>query len=238
MSIINNRIIRSGGNHHDNVVGLILMGAVSCGKKTQMKKLLNDEDYEGVHIDLGEEIRQKLISDPHFSRQHEHLVSSGRLLPDPVVLNLVAEKARQIRQKGIIGLDGFCRNRCQADMIGHIFTRPDNLLAVEFEVDFDIVMQRAPSRGRSDDNMAQSRYKLWQDNRNGVFRKLSAKGVKVVSVNANGTPDFVFEQFHQHVRNHVLHLKSLSDQKQRSGSSSRVLTHPHSGPWEDSEHHH
>lgn len=211
MSIIQNRVSPDGD---DNLIGLILLGAAGCGKGTQMKLLLDREGYEGVHIDLGEEIRYKLKNDDFFMKKHCALVRGGKLLPDQVALQIVQEKARQIRQRGIIGLDGFCRNRCQADMVGHIFSRPYNLLAVEFEIDLDAAVERLSNgRKRDDDDKAAERHKLWTDNRKHVRRKLESKGIKVIPMNANGTPEFVFDEFHGYVRDHVRHLKALSAQK-------------------------
>jgi adenylate kinase len=91
----------------------IIMGVQGCGKGTQAKLLA--KDYDLVHISVGDIFRWNIQSRTKLAARVKRIVSQGALVPDDLVEEVV--KLRLDVHDWNFGfiLDGFPRNRHQAE---------------------------------------------------------------------------------------------------------------------------
>jgi adenylate kinase len=99
-------------------MNLILFGAPGAGKGTYASRL--SSLFGIVSIATGDMFREEIKRDTSLGRKVAEYVRSGKLVPDGIVIEVLAErlKAREA-EKGFI-LDGFPRTVEQAEALGRI----------------------------------------------------------------------------------------------------------------------
>ncbi len=94
---------------------LVLLGAPGAGKGTQAKKLI--DKYGIPQISTGDLLRAAVAAGTQLGKEAKSFMDKGELVPDRVVLGMVAERLKQDDcKKGYI-LDGFPRNTAQAEAL-------------------------------------------------------------------------------------------------------------------------
>jgi len=97
---------------------LILLGAPGAGKGTQSKNLTEHLDIP--QISTGDILRENVRTKTDLGVKAREFMDGGLLVPDDVVVNMMAERVRQSDcERGFI-LDGFPRNISQADALAGI----------------------------------------------------------------------------------------------------------------------
>ena len=91
----------------------IIMGVQGCGKGTQAKMLAKDFDL--VHISVGDIFRWQLQSHTKLGARIGRFTSAGELVPDDIVEEIVRGRLDQHDWNYGFILDGFPRNRRQAE---------------------------------------------------------------------------------------------------------------------------
>lgn len=91
----------------------VIMGAPGCGKGTQAK-LLSDQ-YDIVHISVGDIFRRNIQKHTKLAARIKRIVNAGRLVPDEIVDEVVAKRLQEHDWNYGFILDGFPRNRPQAE---------------------------------------------------------------------------------------------------------------------------
>jgi adenylate kinase len=93
-------------------LNLILIGPPGAGKGTQAERL--QHDFQLPFISTGEMLREHVKQETDLGRQAKSFMDAGDLVPDELILAMVAERLRAPdAQDGFI-LDGFPRNLEQA----------------------------------------------------------------------------------------------------------------------------
>lgn len=93
-------------------MNIVLLGAPGAGKGTQAQKLV--KDYGVAHISTGDILRAAVKAGTPLGVKAKSYMDAGKLVPDKVVVDLVAERlSSDDAQNGFI-LDGFPRNTAQA----------------------------------------------------------------------------------------------------------------------------
>jgi adenylate kinase len=93
-------------------LNLILIGPPGAGKGTQAERL--QHDFQLPFISTGEMLREHVKQETDLGRQAKSYMDAGDLVPDELILAMVAERLRAPdAQDGFI-LDGFPRNLEQA----------------------------------------------------------------------------------------------------------------------------
>jgi len=119
----------------------VIMGVQGCGKGTQAKLLA--DDYELAHISVGDIFRWNIMHHTKLAARIRRLVDAGTLVPDDVVADIVhARLAEHDWNFGFI-LDGFPRNRTQAEFFLESF---DIDAVINIEVPDTVVLSRVLSR--------------------------------------------------------------------------------------------
>lgn len=134
---------------------LVLMGPPGSGKGTQAK--LIERELGLTHISTGDMLRRAVIEGTPLGREARKYLDAGELLPDRVVIDLVADR---IGNGGGIGylLDGFPRTVAQAEgleaVLGTTEQQVDRVISIQVGKDELVrrLVGRAAEEGRSDDS--------------------------------------------------------------------------------------
>jgi adenylate kinase len=119
----------------------IIMGAQGCGKGTQAKLL--KQDFDLTHISVGDIFRWHIQSHTKLAARIKRLIAAGELVPDDVVEDIVKERlALHDWNYGFI-LDGFPRNRIQAEFFLESY---DIDAVIHIAVDDKVVIERVQAR--------------------------------------------------------------------------------------------
>jgi adenylate kinase len=124
---------------------LIVLGKQGAGKGTQCVRL--SHHYAIPHIATGDMLRAAVKSGTPLGLEAHRYMEAGELIPDEVVLGMVAERLDQddTRGRGFV-LDGFPRTVVQAERLDEILS-PSNLdCVVDLRVSTSVVMRRLASR--------------------------------------------------------------------------------------------
>lgn len=125
---------------------IVLLGAPGSGKGTQAQLLTSQKNVP--HISTGDMLRQAVAEGTRFGQKAKAIMEAGKLVPDDIMLGIIAERlSRPDAAKGFI-LDGFPRTRQQAldldDLLDELGVPLDS--AILLDVDFDILMKRLTGR--------------------------------------------------------------------------------------------
>ncbi|TWT37276.1 adenylate kinase [Posidoniimonas corsicana] len=91
----------------------VIMGAPGCGKGTQAKLL--SSRYDLVHISVGDIFRLNIQTHTKLAARIKRIVNAGRLVPDEIVDEVVDKRLKEHDWNYGFILDGFPRNRAQAE---------------------------------------------------------------------------------------------------------------------------
>lgn len=125
---------------------LILLGPPGAGKGTQAKILA--ERYSVEHISTGDIFRELIKDNSPLGLKIKKYVEAGELIPDKVVLEVVASGIKNLDfKKGFI-LDGFPRTLPQARMLDSTLKKLGTCIAKVFYFDTseDIIIKRLTGR--------------------------------------------------------------------------------------------
>ncbi|HEV3115774.1 MAG TPA: nucleoside monophosphate kinase [Gemmataceae bacterium] len=119
----------------------ILTGVQGCGKGTQAKLLQNDFDM--VHISVGDIFRWHIQSHTKLAARIRRIVAAGQLVPDDIVAEVVRYRLEQHDWNFGFLLDGFPRNRPQAEFFLESY---DIDAMIHIQVPDAVVFERIQSR--------------------------------------------------------------------------------------------
>jgi adenylate kinase len=124
---------------------LIVLGRQGAGKGTQCARLA--ERLGVPHVSTGDLFRAEIAAGSELGRQLADLVEAGELVPDDVVLDVVASRlgGRADRASGYL-LDGFPRTLSQAQALFEVLGGGAADVAVELHVPTTIVLERLANR--------------------------------------------------------------------------------------------
>src|SRR6516164_9561614 len=94
---------------------LILLGPPGSGKGTQAKLLSRRTGAE--HISTGDLLRAAMSLRTPVGERARPFVESGRLVPDDLVNDLIAERFRRVNRPQSFILDGYPRTVAQAEAL-------------------------------------------------------------------------------------------------------------------------
>ena len=125
---------------------MVLLGPPGAGKGTQAKLL--QERFKACQVSTGDILRKAVAEQTPLGKQAAQYIKQGALVPDPLIVNLVAERLQDKDcEKGFI-LDGFPRTISQAESLDEILTRMgltlDRVLSVH--VPHSVIVQRLAGR--------------------------------------------------------------------------------------------
>jgi adenylate kinase len=125
---------------------VVLLGPPGAGKGTQAKLL--EEKFSACQISTGDILRKAVAERTPLGREASEYINRGALVPDGVIVNLVAERLKEKDcEKGFI-LDGFPRTIPQATSLNAILNqRGIRLSAVlSVRVPHNVIIERLAGR--------------------------------------------------------------------------------------------
>lgn len=102
-------------------LNLILFGPPGAGKGTQAARL--QEDFRLPYVATGDILRAAVKDGTELGRAAKGYMDAGALVPDELVVDLIVDRIGADDCKDGFILDGFPRNRAQADALGAAFER-------------------------------------------------------------------------------------------------------------------
>ena len=129
----------------------VLLGAPGVGKGTQAELLA--ERFGCCHLSTGDVFRAAKMSpaECQFSPAMAEAVkcmNAGQLVPDQIVLSLIAERAKCLRCRGGFLLDGFPRTVAQAEALDKILVKQRVKLdaVLSYELSLETIVARLGGR--------------------------------------------------------------------------------------------
>ena len=137
------------GEHETHVIPgpILLLGAPGVGKGTQAKELVK---LWGIpQISTGDLLRFHVTNGTDLGKLAKPIMDLGKLVPDELMLEMVAERlAEPDTERGFI-LDGFPRTLTQANWVdSQLAQKPGALpvVAVSIQVDYNQLLRRITGR--------------------------------------------------------------------------------------------
>ncbi len=180
------------------MVNLLIFGPPGSGKGTQSVRLA--EKFNLLHLSTGDMLRAEIAAGTELGKRMSAIMAKGELVPDEVVIEMIAGKVDSA--KGYAGFlyDGFPRTVAQAvaleEMLGRRGMKIDSMLVLE--VDHDELVKRlilrAEQSGRPDDRdpaVIENRIEVYREKTEPIINYFREKGV-YQPVNGVGAIEDIF----------------------------------------------
>lgn len=127
-------------------LGTVLLGSPGAGKGTQAKFL--EARYGICQVSTGEILRKAVKEQTSLGKKAKAYMEEGKLLPDDIVVDLVAEKLGSPECRQGFVLDGFPRTAAQAHALDGILKKMESQLdmVVHLKVPRDVIIARLAGR--------------------------------------------------------------------------------------------
>jgi len=125
---------------------VILLGPPGSGKGTQAKELATRRGL--VQLSTGDMLRSAVAAGTEIGIKAKPIMEKGRLVPDEIVIGILAERIEKPDCKNGVILDGFPRTLAQASALDAVLQRMKVKIdaVIELKVDDQELMDRISGR--------------------------------------------------------------------------------------------
>ena len=121
---------------------LMFLGAPGAGKGTQAEVV--SERYQIPAISTGALLREAMANGTELGKKAKSYIDGGALVPDDVIMSIVAERVAQPDCENGFILDGVPRTLAQAEALDAKGVRIDHVVSIE--IDDDVITGRMTGR--------------------------------------------------------------------------------------------
>lgn len=188
------------------MVNFLIFGPPGSGKGTQSVKLA--DKFNLTHLSTGDMLRAEIAAGTELGKKMSSIMSKGELVPDEVVVEMIAAKIDST--KGCAGFlfDGFPRTVAQTGTLEKMLN--DRKMKIDcmlvLDVDHDELVKRlilrADLSGRPDDKdpaVIENRIDVYKAKTEPIIDYCSKKGI-YEPVNGVGSIDDIFERLSEKIR--------------------------------------
>jgi adenylate kinase len=125
---------------------LVLLGPPGAGKGTQAERL--SQRHRIARLSTGDMLRAAVAAATPIGVKAKDIMERGELVPDPVVIAIIAERIQQPDAARGFVLDGFPRTVAQAEALERLLAQRGLKLdaVIELKVDEGILLRRIETR--------------------------------------------------------------------------------------------
>jgi len=137
------------------MLNFLIFGPPGSGKGTQSVKLA--EEFNLMHLSTGDMLRAEIAAGTDLGKRMSSIMSKGELVPDEVVIEMIAAKIDGTKGKAGFLFDGFPRTVAQTEalekMLNERGMKIDSMLVLDVNHDELVkrLILRAEQSGRPDD---------------------------------------------------------------------------------------
>lgn len=188
------------------MVNFLIFGPPGSGKGTQSVKLA--EKFRLVHLSTGDMLRAEIAAGTELGKRMSAIMSTGELVPDEVVIEMIAAKIDST--KGFAGFlfDGFPRTVAQTvaleKMLNDRGMKIDLMLVLDVDHDELVkrLIARADQSGRPDDKdpaVIENRIDVYKSKTEPIINYCRQKGL-YQPVNGVGSIDDIFDRLSEQMK--------------------------------------
>ncbi len=182
------------------MVNFLIFGPPGSGKGTQSVRLA--EKFNLTHLSTGDMLRAEIASGTELGMKVSSIMSKGELVPDEVVVEMIANKVDSAKNTAGFLFDGFPRTVAQTvaleKMLNKRGMKIDTMLVLD--VDHDELVKRLIARaevsGRADDKdpaVIENRIDVYKEKTEPIIDYCRNKGI-YKPVNGVGSIDDIFDR--------------------------------------------
>ncbi len=174
---------------------IVFIGPPGAGKGTQADRIA--QSYRLAHLSTGDMLRAARDARTEVGLKADQYMSSGQLVPDEVIVAIIAARLLEPDCRQGYLLDGFPRTIAQAEALDQMLKRQGTPLStvLELAVPEDELFKRLADRGRADDKPEVIRQRLVAyRNQTAPLLDYYGKAGLLSTINGLGTVDEIFQR--------------------------------------------
>ncbi len=188
------------------MVNFLIFGPPGSGKGTQSVKLA--EKFNLTHLSTGDMLRAEIASGTELGKKMSSIMSKGELVPDEVVIELIAKKIDSTKDSAGFLFDGFPRTVDQTIALEKMLKKRkmkiNSMLVLEVDHDelFKRLTLRADQSGRPDDRdpkVIENRIDVYREKTEPIINYCRKRGI-YQPVNGMGSIEDIFGRLSGYMR--------------------------------------
>jgi len=188
------------------MVNFLIFGPPGSGKGTQSVKLA--EKFNLLHLSTGDMLRAEIAAGSDLGKRMSSIMSKGELVPDEVVIEMIAFKIDHSKGSAGFLFDGFPRTVAQTialeKMLNERKMKIDSMLVLEVEHGELVrrLVARAELSGRpeyKDPAVIENRIDVYKSKTEPIISYCRGRGI-YQPVNGMGTIEDIFRRLSKHMK--------------------------------------